>query len=33
MAQVTGGGGKAAVMPNFDPKQTTLEETISFKEL
>ena len=29
MAQVTGGGGKAAVMPNFDPKQTTLEETIN----
>jgi integrase len=28
MAQVTGGGGKAAVMPDFDPKGTTLRDTI-----
>ena len=29
MAQVTGGGGKSAVMPNFDPKTFTLKEAIS----
>ena len=28
MAQVTGGGGKSAVMPNFDPKTFTLKEAI-----
>lgn len=29
MAQVTGGGSKSAVMPNFDPKTFTLKEAIS----
>tara|TARA_R100000951_G_scaffold68827_2_gene57965 strand:- start:1510 stop:3270 length:1761 start_codon:yes stop_codon:yes gene_type:complete len=29
MAQVTGGGGKSAVMPNFDPKTFTLKEAIN----
>lgn len=29
MAQVTGGGSKSAVMPNFDPKTFTLKEAIN----
>ena len=29
MAQVTGGGGKSAVMPNFDPKTFTLKQAIN----
>jgi len=29
MAQVTGGGSRSAVMPNFDPKTFTLKEAIS----
>lgn len=29
MAQVTGGGGKAAVMPDFNPKETSVREVIT----